>query len=82
MGSVLSVLFGLSVTSVFVCEVVLLIAAWRTGFDMGILTTFIPFYAVTTGNWRLRTERRKLIRNCWWASFVAMILTALAGGWG
>jgi hypothetical protein len=39
---------------------------------MGVLTLFLPFYAVSTGNWRLKTEKRRLLAGVWWGAFVLL----------
>lgn len=80
MSNIFAVLAGVFLFGLVVCQIVLLVAAWRSGFDMGILTTFIPFYAVTTGNWRLKTERRREIRNAWAVCFTLWILFATMSG--
>ncbi len=80
MSNIFAALAGVCLFALAVCQVALLVAAWRSGFDMGILTTFIPFYAVTTGNWRLKTERRREIRNAWIACAVLWILFATMSG--
>jgi hypothetical protein len=68
----LSVLSWLALLAV---DVVLIVAAWRTTPMLGILTLLLPFYAVSTGNWRLKTERRGLIARAWWACFALFVVT-------
>jgi hypothetical protein len=65
---------------ILLTDVALIIAAFRTGPIFGVLTIFVPFYAVTTGNHRLATPRRKQLAIAWWVFLGLAIVFAVGSG--
>jgi hypothetical protein len=74
----LAVAAGVSWTVLFLLDLVLIVAAFRSSLPLGVLTLFIPFYAVTTGNHRLLTSWRRRLAAAWWISFALALTLALA----
>ena len=70
-----AVLAGVCWVLLIVVDVILIALAFQSGAGMGLTTLIMPFYAVTTGNWRLRTERRKMWALTWWVLFGAAVLS-------
>ena len=55
----------------------LVVAAWQTSTRLGVLTLIMPFYAVSTGNWRLKTEKRVVLAIAWWTCFIFFIVVSI-----
>jgi hypothetical protein len=74
MVSIFAVLAGVCWVLLVVVDLAFIFLAFQTGAGFGLMTLFAPFYTVTSGNWRLKTARRKAWAATWWGLFVLSIV--------
>lgn len=74
MVSIFAVLAMVCWVLLLLVDLILVFLAFQTGPLFGFMTLFVPFYAVTTGNWRLKTDRRRTWALIWWSLFLLAIV--------
>jgi hypothetical protein len=77
MAEFLTAVWMLSWLALVVTNVFLVVAAWQTSAKLGVLTLIVPFYAVSTGNWRLKTEKRALLARRWWTCLALLLVSSM-----
>jgi hypothetical protein len=75
--SVEAAMAEISMVALFVTDLLLVVAAFKTSFGMGLLAIVCPFFAVTKGNDRLVTPHRRLLARVWWTAFFGVFVFAM-----
>jgi len=77
MMSPFGVLAGVCWVLLIIVDIVLVLLAFQTSFGFGLATFVVPFYAVTSGNWRLKTTRKRTLALIWWVLFIGAIASLM-----